>query len=148
MKAQTLPSGRTVSLALREALRLRMADYDVDEDGFALSGDFWRFSGHVNPHVDDQTSDMAIVGFILDADGHKLVHGDQALELRIGDIYVLNPLERHGVLAPHHLSTLTLFIQPVKIDDLKRFDPAGFADRALAEADSLVRQPPPPNEML
>lgn len=125
-----------------------MADYDVDDEGFALSGDFWRFSGHVNPHVDDQTSDTAIVGFILDADGHKLVHGDQALELRIGDIYVLNPLERHGVLAPHHLSTLTLFIQPVKIDTLKRFDPAAFAERALAEADSLVRQPPPANEML
>lgn len=148
MRAQTLSTGLTVSLALREALRLRMADYDVDDEGFALSGDLWRFSGHVNPHVDDQTSDIAIVGLILDADGHKLVHGDQALELRIGDIYVLNPLERHGVLAPHHLSTLTLFIQPVKIDDLKRFDPAGFGSRALAEADKLVRQPPPANEML
>lgn len=143
-----MATGLTVPLALREALRLRMADYDVDDDGFALSGDFWRFSGHVNPHTDDQTADMAIVGFVLDADGHKLVHGDQALELRIGDIYVLNPLERHGVLAPHHLSTLTLFIQPVKIDDLKRFDPAGFGNRALDEADKLVRQPPPANEML
>lgn len=143
-----MATGLTVPLALREALRLRMADYDVDDDGFALSGDFWRFSGHVNPHVDDQTSDVAIVGFVLDADGHKLVHADQALELRIGDIYVLDPLERHGVLAPHHLSTLTLFIQPVKIDDLKRFDPASFGNRALDEADKLVRQPPPPNDML
>jgi hypothetical protein len=43
---------------------------------------------------------------------------------------------------------LTLFIQPVKIDDLKRFDPAGFGNRALDEADKLVRQPPPANEML
>lgn len=143
-----MPTGLTVPLALREALRLRMADYDVDDEGFALSGDLWRFSGHVNPHVDDQSSNVAIVGFILDADGHKLVHADQALELRVGDIYVLDPLERHGVLAPHHLSTLTLFIQPVKIDDLKRFDPAGFAERALTEADKLVRQPPPENDML
>lgn len=143
-----MPTGRGVSLALREALRLRMADYDVDEDGFALSGDLWRFHGHVNPHVDDQTADTAIVGFILDADGHKLVHGDQALELRIGDIYVLNPLERHGVLAPHYQSTLTLFIQPVRIETLRRFDPAAFADQALAEADKLVRQPPPVNDML
>ena len=143
-----MPTGRAVPYALREGLRLRMADYDVDEEGFALSGNLWRFCGHVNPHTDDQSADMAIVGFILDADGHKLVHGDQALELRVGDIYVLNPLERHGVLAPTHLSTLTLFIQPVKIDALRRFDPAAFADQALAEADKLVRQPPPANEML
>lgn len=143
-----MPTGRVVPYALREALRLRLADYDVDEDGFALSGDLWRFCGHVNPHVDDQSADHAIVGFILDADGHKLVHGDQALELRIGDIYVLNPLERHGVLAPHHQSTLTLFIQPVRIETLRRFDPAAFADKALAEADKLVRQPPPANDML
>lgn len=143
MKARTLPTGRVVPYALREALRLRLADYNVDEDGFALSGDLWRFWGHVNPHVDDQSENHAIVGFVLDAEGHKLVHGDQALELRIGDIYHLNPLERHGVLAPHDRATLTLYIKPVKIETLRRFDIAAFADLAIAEADKLVRQPPP-----
>jgi hypothetical protein len=143
-----MPTGRTVPQALREALRLRMADYETNDDGFALNDDIWRFSGHVNPHTDDQTSDMAVVGFVFDADGHKLVHGDQALELRIGDLYVLDPLERHGVLAPHHLSTLTLFIKPVRIEELRRLDPAGFADRALDEADRLLHQPLPRNEGL
>lgn len=143
-----MPTGRVVSYALREALRLRLADYDWDENGFALSGDLWRFCGHVNPHTDDQSADTAIVGFILDADGHRLIHGDQALVLRIGDIYILDPMVSHGVLAPHYQSVLTLFIQPVSIDSLRRFDPAAFADKALAEADKLVRQPPPPNEML
>lgn len=48
-----------------------MADYDIDDDGFAVSEQIWRFSGHVNPHTDDQTSDYVIVGFVFDANGHK-----------------------------------------------------------------------------
>lgn len=148
MRARTIQTALEPPHVLKEALRLRMADYDIDDDGFAVSEQIWRFSRHVNPHTDDQTSDYVIVGFVFDANGHKLVHGDQALVLNPGDIYVLNPLERHGVLAPDHMATLTLYIQPMKSDKAEDLVPALFAMEAIRAAEQLVKSPPPANEML
>lgn len=148
MKAYTLPTGILPSQELRDALRLRMADYEQDEDGFALSGAIWRFWGHVNPHIDDLPATKLVVGFVLDADGHKLVHGDQAILLNVGDVYVLNPVEQHGVLALGHQSTLTLFIGSETDESLRKFDALDFARRAVHAAQSLVRSPPPANDCL
>lgn len=148
MKARTIPTALEAPHVLKEALRLRMADYDIDDDGFAVSEQIWRFSGHVNPHVDDQSPDWLIVGYVFDANGHKLVHGDQALVLNPGDLYVLNPLERHGVLAPDHMATLTLYIQPMKAHKVEDLVPAYFAMEAIRAAEKLVCSPPPANEML
>lgn len=149
MRAEIIHVAAQPPMELRNALRLREADYQFNEDGFSLSGDIWRFQGHVNPHTDDLSMDDLVIGYVLDAGsvhgGHTLVHGDQALPLDVGTIYLLDPHQKHGVLGPDHMAVLTCYISNRKIIDRCRIDWDKFADEALAAAWALAKSPPPDN---
>lgn len=146
MRAEIIHVAAQPPMELRDALRLREADYQFNEDGFSLSGDIWRFWGHVNPHTDDLSMDDLVIGYVLDANEHTLVHGDQALPLAVGTIYLLDPHVRHGVLGPDRQSVLTCYISNRRIADRCKIDWDAFADEALEAAWALVRSPPPNNE--
>lgn len=137
-------------MVLRDGLRLRQPSYEFDEDGFSLSGDIWRWRGHVNPHTDDLGMDELVIGYVLDAGSphgkHTLVHGDQALPLEPGTIYLLDPHVRHGVLGPDHTAVLTCYIGSRKIVDRYRINWDKFAEEALKAAWALVQSLPPDNE--
>lgn len=145
MQAEIIHVAAKPSMDLREAVRLREASYEHDEDGHSLSGAIWRWWGHVLPHTDDLGMDELVLGYVLDAHGHTLVHGDQALPLDVGTIYVLDPHVRHGVLGSDNTGVLCCYISSRKIKDRCRIDWDAFAEEALGAARSLVASPPPDN---
>lgn len=145
MRAEIVHVAAKPPMELRDALRLREADYQFDENGFSLSGDIWRFWGHVDPHTDDLGMDDLVIGYVLDANEHTLVHGDQALPLETGTIYMLDPHQKHGVLASYRQSVLTCYISNRPIKDRCKIDWDKFADEALKAAWDLVRSAPPDN---
>lgn len=143
IRAEIIRPGRTVPMWLRDALRVREPDYNMQEDGYALNGNIWRWWGHVEPHIDDLRSDELVLGYVLEAHGHKLVHGDQALTLEPGFCYVLDPHEKHGVLAPDRSGVLCCYVRSRPIAQRHKIDYEQFADEALAMAEALVTSPVP-----
>lgn len=145
MQAEIIHVAAQPPMELREAMRCREASYEFDEDGHSLSGAIWRWQGHVLPHTDDLGMEELVLGYVLDANGHTLVHGDQALPLKPGTIYLLDPHVRHGVLGSDNSSVLCCYISSRKIKDRCRIDWDQFAEEALAAAWKLSKSPLPDN---
>lgn len=146
MRAEIIHVAAQPPLALRDLLSRREPSYEFDENGFSLSGDIWRWEGHVTPHTYDLGMDELVIGYVLAAHGHTLVHGDQALPLEAGTIYLLDPHQKHGVLGADHTGILCCYIQSRPIRDRCKIDWDKFADEALKAAWALVQSPPPDNE--
>lgn len=69
--------------------------------------------GPVTPHIDEMDGEAAgrlVYGWVIKSEGHRLhVEGKtppEGLELKAGDVYVIEPLVRHWTTAPNWWSEL------------------------------------------
>lgn len=116
-------------------------DWGLDDDeGVGVSGSLCAMRGRVRMHVDDEYAGHLFVGVILLAEGeHRLVVDGQeeASLLSTGDVYVLDPLIRHGTSCQDPDALLMFVVSTIQRD----VEPAQFEAevdkarvRALAQA--------------
>ena len=133
---------------LVQALRVREPDWDINKDGLALADQFWRWHGHVEPHTDDVDSDDLILGYVFDAHGHWLVQDGKALTLQPGSVYLLDPHQRHGVLAPDRSGYLICRVTSISFAQRNKLDLDPFIHTSIRQAWDLVRSPIPENSLI
>lgn len=148
MQAEIIGSTDAPDEALRQMLRHRMSDYDMNEEGNFLGKSIWRWWGPVEAHTDDLGFDEFVIGYVLEADGHILHHGGQELPLAPGGIYVLDPHVMHWVAQQGPAAALCAYITSMPLTKRQNVDYMAFAKEALDTAWALVRSPPPPNDLV
>lgn len=136
-----------IDIKTRHALLHRESDYNIDDDGHALSNEVWCWRGGVNLHRDDMLSSELVMGMVLETGPKmKLVHGDRAFDLRVGSVYVIDPYTDHGVISWSGDDPLICYLTTIKFADRPgdvEVPLAAFRRKALNAAMLLVNQPPP-----